>query len=150
MDIEAEAIVQIESTLKELKISKNRYIHIISYIKRMIKDYKGHPIDIIKEIPLNLKGNERYFAMFITGSYLSPLFYEMDDTEKTKFVTNVADALKFSDKQVAIIAEYLSDTIRKQLRENVATVEVIKKIINSQFTDAEKDYTIFIFGLVLV
>ena len=40
----------------------------------MMKDYKGHPVDIIKEIPLNLEWNERYFAVFTAGNFLSPTF----------------------------------------------------------------------------
>ena len=140
----------INSILKGLNISNDRYIYIISYIQRMIKDYKGQPIDIIKEVPLNLKGNERYFAIFYVGNSFTPLFSEMDSKEQTDFVLNIANALKLSDESVNITAEYISDTVKKQMEENVATVDIIKGIINSKFTDVEKDYLIFIFGMVLV
>lgn len=49
-----------------------------------------------------------------------------------------------------MVAEYMSDTVRKQMKENIPTVEIIKGIINSKFTDVEKDYLIFIFGIILV
>ena len=139
----------IEHILKGLNIPKDRYKHIIYYIQQVIRDYKENPIDIIREIPFNLKGNERYLAMFIVGRSFSPLFYKMDDKEKTDFIVNIANALKFSDERVAAIAEYMT-TVKKEMRENVPTVNVIKMIINSKFTDVEKDYIIFIFGLVLV
>lgn len=148
MSIETKVIIH-ESILKGLNISRDRYKYIISYIMQMIKDYKGHPIDIIKEIALNLKEKERYFAMFTLGSSLSPLFNEMDDIEKEHFVTDIINALKFNEEKVAIITEYMSDTVEKQMRENATNTEVIKGIINSKFTDIEKDYIIFILGMVL-
>ena len=140
----------ISSILKGLNISNERYIYIISYIQRMIKDYKRQPIDIIKEIPLNLKGNERYFAIFYVGSSFTPLFYEMESKEKADFVVNITNALKLNDERVAITAEYMSDVVSREMKENIATIDVIKGIINSKFTDVEKDYMLFIFGMVLV
>lgn len=147
MNIKGETI---KSILKGLNISNERYIYIISYIQQMIKDYKGQPIDIIKEIPLNLKGNERYFAIFYVGNSFSPLFSDMDDKEKTDFVVNISKALKLSDERVSTTADYMSDTIKIQMKENIPTVEIIKGIINSKFTDVEKDYIIFVFGMILV
>ncbi len=147
MNIKGEIV---SSILKELNISNVRYIYIISYIQLMIKDYKGQPVDIIEEIPLNLKGNERYFAMFYVGNSFSPLFSEMDIKEKADFVVNVANALKLSNERVAATADYMSDIVREQMKENIPTVEIIKGIINSKFTDAEKDYIIFVFGMILI
>lgn len=140
----------LNSILKELNISNDRYIYIISYIQRMIKDYNGQPVDIIKEIPLNLKGNERYFAVFFVGNSFNPLFSEMDSKEKADFVLNMANALKLSDEMIERTADYMSDTVRKQMKENISTIEIIKGIINSKFTDVEKDYLTFVFGMILV
>ena len=141
-------IEEYKSILKELNISKDRYMHIIHYIQQMMIDYKLHPVDIMKEIPLNLKGNERYATMFIVGRSLSPLFYKMDDKEKTEFVVTIANALRFSEDRVAMIAEYMT-IIKEKMRKN-APVDVIKMIINSQFMDTEKDYMLFIFGIVWI
>ena len=44
----------------------------------------------------------------------------------------------------------MSDTVSKQMKENIPTVEIIKGIINNKFTDVEKDYIIFVFGMILV
>jgi hypothetical protein len=147
MNIKGETI---NSILKGLNISNERYIYIISYIQQMIKDYKGQPIDMIKEIPLNLKGNERYFSIFYIGNSFSSLFSEMDDKEKTDFVVNISKALKLSDERVSTTADYMSDTIKIQMKENIPTLEIIKGIINSTFTDVEKDYIIFVFGMILL
>ena len=141
-------IEEYKSILKELNISGDRYIHIIRYIQQMLRDYKLHPVDIMKEIPLNLKGNERYVAVFIVGRSLSSLFYKMNDKEKTEFVVNIANALKFSEDRVAAIAEYMT-IIKERMRKN-APVDVIKMIINNQFMDTEKDYMLFIFGIVWI
>lgn len=143
MDIGTELII------KGLNISKDRYTYIISYIERAIKDYKGHPVYIMKEISLNLKGNERYFTMFIAGRSLSPIFYDTSYIERTNLVENLFYALNIDKGSFSIIADYV-ENIRKEKRENVPTVEVLKKIIHSNFTDTEKDYILFIFGLLLV
>jgi len=140
----------INSILKGLNIPNDRYTYIMSYIQRMIRDYKGQPVDIIKEIPLNLKVNERYFAIFYVGNSFSPLFLEMDNKEKADFVINMANSLKLSEEKISATADYMSDTIRKQMNENVSAVEIIKGIINSKFTSAEKDYIIFVFGMILL
>lgn len=138
----------ISTILKGLNISNDRYIYIISYIQRMIKDYKGQPIDIIKEIPLNLKGNERYFALFYTGASFTPVFSSMSNDEKTGFIVNMINILKFSDERVFLITEYISDKIRRQIKENISIVDIIKEIIyNNEFTDIERDYIVFIFGV---
>ena len=147
MNIKGEAI---NSILKGLNISNDRYIYIYSYIQRMIKDYKGQPIDIIKEIPLNLKGNERYFAIFYVGNSFNQLFSDIDNKERTDFVLDIANALKLNDESIKITAEYISDTVRIQMGENIATADIIKGIIHSNFTDKEKDYIIFIYGMVLI
>ena len=46
---------------KELNIPRNRYDHIMSYVIQMITDYRANIADIIKEIPLNLKGERKIF-----------------------------------------------------------------------------------------
>lgn len=137
---------------KELKMSLNitdeREKYIKSYIRRMIKDYKGHPIHIIKEIPLNLKGDERYFAMFLTGNYFAPLFNKMNEIERTEFMVIIADALKFDNESIQMMSEYMTDTVRIQIRENIPTSKMIKDVIDSKFNDKEKDYIIFTLGII--
>lgn len=140
----------INSILKGLDITNDRYTYIRSYIQRMIRDYNGRPIDVIKEIPLNLKVNERYFAIFYVGNSFASLFAKMDSKEKADFVINMANGLKLSEEKISATADYMSDTVRKQMSENVTTVEIIKGIINSKFTSVEKDYIMFVFGMILI
>ena len=64
--------------LRELNIQDDRYGYIMSYVMQMIKDYNGYIVDITKEIPLNLKGKERYFAMFTVGNAFAPAFSSMN------------------------------------------------------------------------
>lgn len=140
----------INSVLKGLNISNDRYRHILFYIERMIKDYKGCPTDIIKEIGLNLKGNERYFAIFFTGVTFSPTFLSMNTNNMTTFIVDMTTTLKFSNERVFILTEYISDKIRKQKKEHIPITDVIKEIMyNNEFTNVEKDYITFIAGMSL-
>lgn len=65
-----------------LNISKERYEFITSYVTQMIKDYQGNVADIIKEILLNLKGNELYFTMYMMGQSSSRVFSSSNDKAK--------------------------------------------------------------------
>lgn len=132
-----------------LNIPMDRQTHIISYIDQMIRDYRDSSIDITKEIYLNLKGNEIYFAMFIIGDHFSPIFYRMDDLERADFLTLFADVLGFSNERVGMMADYMKDKLKKEMKENVPVIDMMKGIIDSKFTDKEKGYMLFIFALVL-
>lgn len=132
-----------------LNIPLDRQTHIISYIDQMIRDYRGSTIDITKEIYLNLKGNEIYLAMFITGDRFSPLFNKMNDIERTDFLTLFADVLGFSDKTVGMMADYMKYKIKKEMEEKIPVIDMIKGIIDSKFTEKEKGYMLFTLALVL-
>ena len=137
----------INSILKGLDIPNDT--HIISYVQRMERENKGQPVDMIKEIALNLKGNERYLAIFYTGLSFSPILAEMNDIETYDFMSYLEKALKLDEKRRFEISDYMIGTIRAQLRHHIADIDIIKGIINSKFTDVEKDYLIFVFGMVL-
>lgn len=136
--------------LETLNIPEDRYEHIVSYVTRMIIDYNGNVADILKEIPLNLKGNERYFAIFIIGNSSSPSFNELNDEEKENFMTNIADELKISEERYQFLMDFVSDIIRRNIgKRHIPVVQVIKNIINIDFTDVEKDFIIYTLGVVL-
>lgn len=132
-------------TSKELNISIKRYEHIISYVMQMIEDYRGNVADIVKEISLNLKGNERYFTMFVMGNSSSSMFSKANYKEKEEFITNIADALKISQEKAESIMYHIRDAVIKDTKKDV---DIIKKVINSDFKDNEKDYMLFMLGLV--
>lgn len=77
-----------EDIAKALNIQGNRYEYITSYMIQMIQDYRGDIVDIIKEVPLNLKRNERYFAMFILGNSSYPEFSGQDLKKRKVYHTN--------------------------------------------------------------
>lgn len=136
--------------LKELNIPDDRYEHIVLYVTRMIIDYQGKIPDIIKEIPLNLKGNERYFTMFIVGNSSTPSFSNATEKEKEKFITNITNAMNLSEDKVMQITRFMADTMLGDIGEkHIPIIDIIKKVINSNFTDREKDYIIFMLGLIL-
>lgn len=142
-------IKDITKVAKGLNISTDREIHIIFYVDQMIKDYRGSPIDIIKEININLRGDEKYFAVFVTGYRFNPIFSMMKDIERTDLLTIMADVLAFSDKDLNLMSDYIKNTVKKDMEKKVPIIDIIKGIINSKFTDKEKGYLIFVFTLVL-
>ena len=137
---------------KALSISRDRYEHIISYIARMTIDYRGDVIDIIKEIPLNLKGKERYFAMFLMGRSSSPPFSSVNDERKGEFVMNVINALKISQEMARLITSDIQNKVPKDTKEynDALTIDIMKKIIDGDLKDVEKDYMSFILGLIYI
>ena len=134
--------------LERLHIPKDRYDRIMSYIDQMIIDYNGNPVDIIKEIKLNLKGNERYLGVYATGSFFHPLFKKMSEKEKSDFMDEIAKGLKLDNEKVSKIQTYLMENLPKYLDENLPNIQALQNIISSQFSDVEKDFIIFILGLV--
>jgi len=138
-----------EDISKALGISRDRYVHIVRYVMQMLKDYQGIIVDFVKEIPLNLKGKERHFAIHIIGHSSSPVFSRMNDKEKAGFIRIITEALKISqEKAESIIYNMTSETMEEIRKGNIPTViDTIKKVIDSSFTENEKDYLLFTFGL---
>lgn len=137
---------------KALGISRDRYDYIISYIARMTKDYQGDVVDIVKEIPLNLKGKERYFAMFLVGRSSSPLFSSVNNEQKGEFIMEIVDTLKISQDMAMLITADIHSNVLKHKKEgiDVSTIDTIKKVIDGDINDVEKDYTSFTIGLAYV
>ena len=137
-----------KNILERLKISEDRFNHIMLYIGQMIKDYKGSPIDVIKEIDLNLKGNERYIALYATGSYFHNKFIKMSDVNQSEFVDSITDGLKISGERADKIQEYMMKITEEYFNKNISQAQVFQEVVNSQFSNTEKDFIIFTFGLI--
>lgn len=136
--------------LKALNIPDSRYEHIVSYVTQMIIDYQGNVDDILKEIPLNLKGNEKYFTIFIIGNSSSPSFSTINDEEREKFITSIANSLKISEERTIFLTDYVANTIIEDIEKNrTPIIDIMKNIINGNFAEIEKDYIIFLLGLAL-
>jgi hypothetical protein len=130
----------------DLNIPKNKQQHIVSYFSRLIKDYKGNPVDMIKEISFNLKGIEKYYAFFLTGISFAPVFYRMNDVEKTDFLMFFSDSLGFNEDSLKILLGYMKN-ISRDIKETSIS---IKDIIDSKFEENEKIYLIFTVGMTIV
>ena len=144
-----EIISDIKYISRELNIPQDRLEYIMSYIMQMIEDYNGSVIDIIKEIPLNLKDKERYFAMFTVGNSFALSFYIMKEEDKEDFMTNIINVTKLNKERTDRIADYMMNKILKDFDKNTP-IDMIKIITNETFTDSEKDYILFTLGLVLI
>jgi hypothetical protein len=139
-----------ENISKALDISRDRYEHIVRYVMRMLKDYQGDVIDIIKEIPLNLKGKERYFTMYMIGRSTYSAFSRMNDKQRAAFINSIMEILKIDQEKAESIIHHLSNEILENKKNNYVptVVDMIKKIIDSDLTEKEKDYLLFSVGLV--
>lgn len=133
--------------LDGLKISKDRGKNIISYAETLIQDYENKPADALKEIPLNLKSNGRYFASFILGNHYASMVIDMDTQQIETFLSGIAEILKISvDKELEIIDYLTNDVMIKMVDAKLSLSDIIKNMANSKFNDTEKDYMFFVYG----
>lgn len=145
--------IKLTSTYTELSIRLNipmdRFQYIASYVAQMINDYQGNVADIIKEVILNLKGNERYLVMYMMGRSSSKIFSKASDQRQEEFVNSILGALKITEERIDPITTYiLNNLIREEDKTDLPTIDIIRQIINSNFADNEKDYIMFTFGLI--
>lgn len=144
---EREAEITFSMILDGLKISKDRGRDIISYAKTLIRDYENNPADALKEIPLNLKSNGKYFASFIVGNHYASMAIDMNAQQIETFLSGIAEILKISvDKELEIIDYLTNDVIGKMTDAKLSLSDIIKNMANSKFNDIEKDYMFFVYG----
>lgn len=141
-----------EDISKALNISRDRYKHIVLSITRMMKDYRENVADIVKEIPLNFKGKERYFAMFMMGRSSSSQFSIMNDERKADFIMSTIGALKISQDMAILIASDVDNMLLgdKEGYYDISTIDIMKKVIDGDLKDVEKDYMSFLLGLIYI
>ena len=133
--------------LDGLKISKDRGRNIISYAETLIRDYEDKPADALKEIPLNLKSNSKYFASFIIGNHYASMTIDMNAQQIETFLSGIAEILKISvDRELEIIDYLTEDVIGKTVGAKLSLSDIIKNMANSKFNDTEKDYMFFVYG----
>lgn len=142
-----EAEITFSVILDELKISKDRGKNIISYAKTLIRDYENKPADALKEIPLNLKSNAKYFASFVVGNHYASMTIDMDAQQIETFLSGIAEILKISvDKELEIIDYLTEDVMGKMAEAKWSLSDIIRNMVNSKFNETEKDYMFFVYG----
>ena len=144
---EREAEITFSLILDGLRISKDRRRHIVSYAETLIRDYENKPAEALKEIPLNLKSNGKYFASFIVGNHYAPMIIDMDAQQIEAFLSGIAEILKISvDKELEIIDYLTNDVMGKMVDAKLSLSDIIRNMANSKFNDTEKDYMFFVYG----
>lgn len=134
-----------ENSIEKLGLDVSSEKRIMDYVNTIRREYKV-PLDGIKEIPLNLKGNERYFAIFYYGTLYSKTFFKMTDEEKVIFLSYLIEEPKVRDDAI----DYLTKDIISVGNGAQFSIGDIIKIINSEFTEKEKHYMLFSYGLLFV
>ena len=111
---EREIVTIFAMILDGLRISKDRARSIISYTKILIRDYENNPADALKEIPLNIKSDGRYFASFIVGNHYASMTIDMDAQQIEAFLSGIAEILKISEDKELEIIDYLTDDVMER------------------------------------
>ena len=120
---------------------------IFSYIKQLNKDYPSDPAGVLKEIPLNLKNNERYLATFTLGNQYAPIFKKMKEEEIIEFLATIADEMDIGTDKISPVLTYIFEDVTIKMREQPIK-KVIQNILSTSFSEKEKDYILFSFGLL--
>lgn len=142
-----EAEIAFSLILDGLRISKDRGRSIISYTETLIRDYENNPADALKEIPLNLKTNGKYFASFIVGNHYASMVIDMDAQQIEAFLSGIAEILKISENKESEIIDYLTDDVMGKMTDARLSISaIIRNMSNSKFNDTEKDYMFFVYG----
>ena len=136
-----------EITTKGFGLPFKKTSPIFNYIRRLLKDYPNDPVGALKEISLNLKRNERYLADFILGNYYSPTFKEMKESEMAEFLAQIAYEMDMGVDRMDVVLAYIIEDMIIKMREQSIT-DVIKTILSTDFSDKEKDYLLFSFGML--
>ena len=125
-----------------LNISGSRARYIVDYIKM----YSKGPEDvcsILKEIPLNFKGNEKYFAVYTASLFVIHHSDQIKKDKQNKFLddmwNNAAKCFSFDLNKLLDIS---SDLLK--------TKDTLIEIINGQFTENEKIVLLFIYYLSML
>lgn len=130
------------SIQNSLNISESRREHIINYIKMSSKGPED-VCDILKEIPLNFKGNEKYFAVYIVSLFV---IHHSDRFKKEKqdiFLDNIwHSTAKCFGFDLDHLLEILSDLLKKK--------DTLIEVINRPFTENEKIVLLFLFYLSML
>lgn len=144
---EKETEIIVSMILDGLRISKDRGRSIISYAETLIRDYENKPADALKEIPLNLKSNGKYFASFILGNHYASIVTDMNAQEIEDFLSGIAQILKISnDKELEIIDYLTNDVMERMVNAKFSLSDIVRNMENSKFNDTEKDYMFFVYG----
>lgn len=132
---------------KGFDISLKKGSIIINYVNQLLKDYPNDPSGALKEIPLNLKKNERHLASFTLGNHYASIFKEFSEEEMKEFLAIIADEIDLGIDRIDIVWSYIiTDIIIKMKGEQLTMV--IKNILSTTFSEKEKDYILFSYGLI--
>lgn len=117
-----------------LNISKSRRDHIIGYIKIASKGPEDL-CNVFREIPLNFKGNERYYAIYIVSLFV---IHHSDSLKKRKddFLDDMWQfAAKCFDFDLENLLNILSELLKK---------DTLTELINRPFEN-EKIVLLFLY-----
>lgn len=125
-----------------LTISDSRKDYIIDYI-RMASKGPEDVCNMLKEIPLNFKGNERYFSIYILSLFVAHYSDQFKKEKQNNFLDDMwHDAAKCFDLDLDKLLNILSELLKKG--------DTLPDIINGPFKENEKMVLLFLFYLSML
>lgn len=119
---------------------------IVRYLKKLMKDHKGSAADILREVYHNMTGHEKYFAAYILGKNFKVSFSKIGSAKELEIFLNPYES-KLDLSNLSTISEYVFNII-KQEKPGVTPAYSIKKIIESNFEENDKIFTVFYYALM--
>lgn len=130
---------------ERMNVSNHRAQYIVDYIKMVSKGPENF-CDVLKEIPLNFKGNEKFFAVYVVTLFI---IHHSDKFKKEKqeiFLNDIWEkAAKCLGLNMGKYLDILSIFIKKDAKK-----DVLSEIINGQFEENEKIFLLFLFNISML
>lgn len=133
--------------IKGFDVPLGRGRAILDYTNQLLKDYPNDPAGALKDIALNLKRNERHFAVFIIGNHYGLVFKQMKDKEMIEFLATMAEEIDVGTDRIDPVLTYFIEDVTIKMRGEPIT-KIIKNTLSTTFSEKEKDYILFSFGLL--
>ena len=124
-----------------LNISGSRRDHITNYI-RMTSKGPEDICDTLKEIPLNFKGDDKYFAIYIATLFV---IHHSDRLKKEKRDIFLDDMWHSAAKCFGLDLDNLLDILSELIKK-----DTLNRVINGPFKENEKIVLLFFFYLMML
>ena len=86
-------------------------------------------------------------ATFALGNQYSPIFKKMKEEEIIEFLATIADEIDIGTDRIDPVLTYIFKDVTIKMREQPIK-KVIKNILSTTFSEKEKDYILFSFGML--
>lgn len=120
--------------------------YLTEYLRKLMKDYKSYT-DVLRKIQIDIKGYQKYFVVYILAKNFKHIYSKMTEEEQSKFMVDLFDKLSLPTERAVDYIEFIGNISKEEVDQGLFPPWSLKKIIESDFDDNEKDLLTFIYGL---